>query len=252
LTATLTETDIFANIRSMLKTAALPFALTCAVYLLAGMGLHSGGQVPDLVSLFRVEFNLSFWPVLPALVLLTLALCKVNVRLTMTAGILTALPICLWVQHTAPDTLTPGFVDYARMMGSTARGSHTTTQTTIDLIAWTDTQTAPGAWKPGEAITAQFNYTDSHGNRHTWSETVKMKATPAECTAVNPGRDARAEEVLRRDEYRQTAPKATPPELTPKECREHESLCKREAELAELWKAFEAMPQAVNPYATRA
>jgi hypothetical protein len=115
------------------------------------------------------------------------------------------------------------------MMGSTARGSHTATQTAIDLIAWTATQTAPEGC---QVI--------------TWTESGY---TPE---AINPGIDARAEEVLKRDQYRQTAPKATPPELTPKERRERERLCKREAELAELWKQFESMPQAVNPYATRA
>ena len=62
LTATLTETDIFSNIRSMLKTALLPFGLTCLVYLLVGSGLDSSGHVPDLVSVFGREFNLSFWP----------------------------------------------------------------------------------------------------------------------------------------------------------------------------------------------
>jgi hypothetical protein len=130
--------------------------------------------------------------------------------------------------HTAPDAMTPGYIDYARMMGSTARGSHTATRTAVDLIAWTENHTAPEGC---QVI--------------TWTESG---CTPE---AINPGIDYRAEEVLKRDEYRKTAPKATPPKLTPKERAERERLCKRDAELAELWRAFEAMPQAVNGYPIR-
>lgn len=146
--------------------------------------------------------------------------------------------------RTAPDAMTPGYIDYARMMGSTARGHATDPGKRADLV---------NLYQTAEAVTLIYN-----GEEHTAPIPRQHKPiitwTESGCTpeAINPGMDARAEEVLKRDQYRATAPKATPPELTPKERAERERLCKRDAELAELWKAFEAMPQAVNPYATRA
>ncbi len=105
LVSALTETDIFANIRNMLKTAAVPFVISCAVYALVGILSAHGGDVPSLAAVFGTEFTLSAWAVLPALVLLVLSVCRVNVKLSMTASILTALPICLLLQHTAPEAL---------------------------------------------------------------------------------------------------------------------------------------------------
>ena len=114
LTATLTETDIFTNIERMLRTAAIPFLITCAIYTLVGITLDSSGEVPDLASIFGMEFNLSFLSVLPAIVLLVLSLCKVSVKIAMTASIITALPVCLWIQLTPldiiPQIMLTGFV----------------------------------------------------------------------------------------------------------------------------------------------
>ena len=113
LVATLTGTDIFTNIRKMLKTAAVPFLLTCGIYTLAGIMFDSRGKIPDLAAVFGQEFDLSFWPVLPAVILLILSLGKVDVKIAMTASIITALPICLLVQHTPvgsiPQILVTGF-----------------------------------------------------------------------------------------------------------------------------------------------
>ena len=57
--------------------------------------------------------------------------------------------------------------------------------------------------------------------------------------ALTPGIDYRTAEALAREAYRATAPKASRPSRSPKEEREYEALCKRESELAALWKAFE-------------
>lgn len=105
LTAALTGTDIFANIRRMLRSALLPFLLTCGVYGAVGFLGGGSGSVPDLSAVFAREFSLSAYALIPAAVLLLLSLCKVSVKLSMAASILTALPVCLLVQHTAIGTL---------------------------------------------------------------------------------------------------------------------------------------------------
>ncbi len=105
LTATLTRTDIFENIKGMLRTAAIPFLLSCVLYTAMGLLSHNGETAPDLTAIFSLDFTLSPWAVLPALVLLALSLCKVNVKAAMTASIATALPISILLQHTPIETI---------------------------------------------------------------------------------------------------------------------------------------------------
>lgn len=105
--------------------------------------------------------------------------------------------------RTAPDALTPGKIDYAKLMRNTHRGNPTGNTHRLDLVeVWqTEAQKAP-----------------KHRPVVRWTESG---ATPESLT---PGKDYRAEEILLRDSYRATAPKATPPELTPKEARERKRL----------------------------
>lgn len=100
LVSELTKTDIFTNIKNMFRTAAVPFVLTCAVYIILGMSAGEGGEIPDLNAMFAKEFNLHWLSVIPAAVILILSLFKVKVKLAMTASIVSALIIGLTVQQT--------------------------------------------------------------------------------------------------------------------------------------------------------
>lgn len=100
LVATLTKTDIFTNIKNMLRSALVPFVATCAIYTLIGFILQGTGDVPNLTDVFASVFDLSFVTVLPAIVLLLLALFRVNVKIAMAASIFTAIPVCFFVQQT--------------------------------------------------------------------------------------------------------------------------------------------------------
>lgn len=114
LVSQLTQTNIFLNIKNMLRTAAVPFAFTCAAYALLGLFSESVGNAPDLYGLFGKEFELHPVTLLPAAVIVVLSLFKVNVRITMSASILVSIPICLFVQHTPlaelPGIMFSGFV----------------------------------------------------------------------------------------------------------------------------------------------
>ena len=105
LVATVTKTNIYDNIKSMIRTAVIPFLLTCAVY--AGLGLAAGGSGTglDLRSIFAGCFRLHWTALLPAAVILILALFRVNVRMAMTASILTAVPVCLFVEKLSAGEL---------------------------------------------------------------------------------------------------------------------------------------------------
>lgn len=109
LVSELTGTDIFRNIRGMVRTALIPFLASCGVYALMGVFSSRGGQVPDLERLFGREFVLSWVALLPAVVILTLSVMQVKVKQAMTASILTALPISLLVQGTGLGEL-PGLL----------------------------------------------------------------------------------------------------------------------------------------------
>lgn len=105
LVAELTKTSIFDNIRRMVRTALVPFLLSCAVYGLLGLLAPHGEGTLDLAALFSREFDLSLWTVIPALIILVLSLLRVNVKLAMGASILSAVPLCLLLQGCAPLSL---------------------------------------------------------------------------------------------------------------------------------------------------
>ena len=105
LVAELTETSIFDNIKNLVRSAVVPFLLSCGVYGAVGLIFSGAGEVPDLQAVFERDLVLSWVALLPAVVILTLSLMKVNVKKAMAASILTALPICVLVQGTTVSEL---------------------------------------------------------------------------------------------------------------------------------------------------
>jgi NhaC family Na+:H+ antiporter len=99
LVCELTGTDIFANIRRMCHSALIPFLLACILYGVLGLTAPSTAEIPDVQALFGASFDLS-WPVLlPAIIILVLSLLHVSVRIAMSASILAAALLALFVQH---------------------------------------------------------------------------------------------------------------------------------------------------------
>ena len=98
LVATLTETNLFDNIKKMIHTAIIPFIITCSIYLFVGIKVHGSGEVPDLTMIFGREFELSLLAVLPAAILLLLSLKRIDVKITMIISIVIGLGICFLVQ----------------------------------------------------------------------------------------------------------------------------------------------------------
>lgn len=103
LVCELTKTDIFNNIREMLRTCLIPFLLTCLIYLVMGIAVF-GNQKPaiNVQSLFSEHFNLHWLALLPAAIILILAVMRIQVKLAMFASIATAVLICLFLQKMAP------------------------------------------------------------------------------------------------------------------------------------------------------
>lgn len=64
----LTKTNIFQNIKSMFRSAAAPFLVTCMLYLTVGFLTGGSGEILDLQALFGREFVLSPSALLPGVV----------------------------------------------------------------------------------------------------------------------------------------------------------------------------------------
>jgi NhaC family Na+:H+ antiporter len=100
LVSELTKTDIYRNIRSMIRTSIVPFAMTCILYLFMGMTGKSTEVSTQLWNLFTENFDLHWVVVLPAVLIIVLSVLKMNVKSAMTTSILAGSMICLLVQNT--------------------------------------------------------------------------------------------------------------------------------------------------------
>lgn len=105
LVSELTKTDLYENIKGMVKTAVVPTILTCLIYL--GLGILSGGngEIMNMESMFARGFSLHWSLVLPALAILVLAAFRVKVKKTLGVSIILAAVLALTVQKTDPFEL---------------------------------------------------------------------------------------------------------------------------------------------------
>lgn len=100
LVSELTGTNIYENIKRMFKTAAIPFAVTSIIYIVAGFFSETGESRTDIIDLFSKEVSITPLALIPAAVILTLALFKVKTRYSMLCSIISTVIISLAVQKT--------------------------------------------------------------------------------------------------------------------------------------------------------
>ena len=102
LVAGITKTNLFDNVGRMVRTGVVPFVVCTGLYCLLGAASSEHAEVPaevvtGVTQAFR-SFDLSPVVLLPVVLVFALCLLRVNVKLTMTASLLTAVVICLTVQ----------------------------------------------------------------------------------------------------------------------------------------------------------
>ena len=102
LVSALTDTDLYDNIRGMIRTSIVPFAATCALYLLLGFLTPGGSGQSDVREVFARAFDLRPAALIPAAVILLLSCFRVNVKLSMLVSIAVSVPVALVMQRTAP------------------------------------------------------------------------------------------------------------------------------------------------------
>ena len=90
LVCVLTKTDIYENIREMVKTSLVPFAATCILYYIVGRSMSAGSGRMDVEGLFSNSFVLHWSAVIPAAIILVLSAFRVEVKKTMLISIVLA------------------------------------------------------------------------------------------------------------------------------------------------------------------
>lgn len=98
MVAGVTGTKIYDNVKIMMKTGALPFVISLAVYIAFSVMNPITSVDETMVRTFESEFNLSLWSFLPAVIVIGLPLLKVGVVKAMTASIASAIIVAWLVQ----------------------------------------------------------------------------------------------------------------------------------------------------------
>ncbi|KAB8291481.1 Na+/H+ antiporter NhaC family protein [Bifidobacterium avesanii] len=109
----LTHTNLFGNLGRMLRTGLIPFVLSCLIYAVAawpGVGpfgadgeagtVSDGGTSANVVGMLNGSFDLRWPVVVPALLVIALAIARIDVRVTMLTSILASVAVCIGVQRT--------------------------------------------------------------------------------------------------------------------------------------------------------
>ena len=98
LVATVSETELYTNVRKMLRTGLLPTLLTIGIYTALSFSHPIVGVDAGVLSSMKAAFAISWVALLPAVVMLVLPLCKVPIRRSMLCSIAVAALIAFFVQ----------------------------------------------------------------------------------------------------------------------------------------------------------
>ncbi|RVU55668.1 Na+/H+ antiporter NhaC family protein [Anaerosphaera multitolerans] len=99
LISELTRTDIYTNIKNMLKTSIIPFIAVCLLYIALGLKYKVSTVDASISNLLSSNFNLHWVTVIPALLIIILSLLKISVKYTMALSIIISSIICLKLQN---------------------------------------------------------------------------------------------------------------------------------------------------------
>lgn len=113
LVSEVTGTNLYSNIKAMIKTAIIPFSIVCLIYLVIGLFTTQDNSTSDLISEFSNDFKLSWLTLLPALIIVLFSLLRINVKWTMIASIIVASIIAITLQErTFTEILKTSFFGY--------------------------------------------------------------------------------------------------------------------------------------------
>ena len=95
----LTKTDLYTNIKLMIKTSVIPFIVTCLFYLLLGFKSTVSNISVDVTEIFKQNYNLNIIVIIPAILIIILSILKINVKKTMLVSIVISFIIAMFIQR---------------------------------------------------------------------------------------------------------------------------------------------------------
>ncbi|MBF1218655.1 MAG: Na+/H+ antiporter NhaC family protein, partial [Fusobacterium periodonticum] len=94
----LTKTNLYTNVKLMLKTSIIPFITSCLFYLFLGLKSSTSPVGIDATNIFKENYNLNIVVIVPAILIIILSLFKVNVKKTMLLSIVISFIIAVFFQ----------------------------------------------------------------------------------------------------------------------------------------------------------
>ena len=99
LIAELTKTNLYTNIKLMIKTSVIPFIVTCLFYLLLGFKSTISNISVNVTEIFKQNYNLNIIVIIPAILIVILSILKINVKKTMLVSIVISFIIAMFIQR---------------------------------------------------------------------------------------------------------------------------------------------------------
>ena len=95
----LTKTNLYTNIKLMIKTSIIPFIVTCLFYLFLGFKSKVSNISVDVTEIFKQNYNLNMLVIIPAILIVILSILKINVKKTMLVSIVISFIIAIFIQR---------------------------------------------------------------------------------------------------------------------------------------------------------
>ena len=99
LIAELTKTNLYTNIKLMIKTSIIPFIVTCLFYLFLGFKSTISNISVNVTEIFKQNYNLNIIVIIPAILIVILSILKINVKKTMLVSIVISFIIAIFIQR---------------------------------------------------------------------------------------------------------------------------------------------------------
>ncbi|MDP4087694.1 MAG: Na+/H+ antiporter NhaC family protein [Bacillota bacterium] len=102
LVSTITSTDLYVNIKNMIRTSIVPVIASLVIYGLISLRFPMTSSGSGIGSDIALHYKVGIVALLPALIILVLSLFRVNVKLAMLISIAAAALISVTVQQNTP------------------------------------------------------------------------------------------------------------------------------------------------------
>ncbi len=139
LVATITETDLYINIKNMFSTSVIPFAASIIIYGILSFQNPLNLGESRIGTAIMETFNLNWVVILPALIILAFAAFRVDVKLSMLVSIISGAIIAFLIQkESITDILRYIFMGYSMdensILGSIIMGGGIASMLPVTLI----------------------------------------------------------------------------------------------------------------------